>query len=241
MKSINVVKKESSQIKNTETAGLGQNLGCDNKKVEMETSEAWMDDEVGGSGTVEIPRNFELKEAKVAIGDDDKAAADNLKEDSSCQTGLDSDIPVEVLGCENVSKVSEEFPTQPNNLKEPSECADDKVADTVLTDDVSTGNKLMAEEQSSPFKEADSEKQDSSGGLDGGVERETQAMQKGDDTKEYDCDLGSIFEVGCVFVEFGRTEASCMAAHCLHGRLYDDRIVTVEYIALDHYRKRFPK
>ncbi|KAF3457863.1 hypothetical protein FNV43_RR02523 [Rhamnella rubrinervis] len=244
LKSINVVKKESSQItatgaseiiKNAETVGLGQNLGCDNKKVEMET------DEVSGSGTVEIPRNVELEDKKVAIGDDDKDAADNLEEDCSCQTGLDSDVPVEVLGRENISKVSKEFRNQPNNPKEPSESAGDKVADTILTDDVGTGNKLMSEEQPLPFEEVDSRKQDSSGGLDGNVGRESQAMEKGDDMKEHDCDLGSIFEVGCVFVEFGRTEASCIAAHCLHGRLYDDRIVTVEYIALDHYRKRFPK
>lgn len=53
--------------------------------------------------------------------------------------------------------------------------------------------------------------------------------------------IGDSFEVGCVLVEFKREEGSCMAAHCLHGRRFDDRIVTVEYVDPDLYCKRFPK
>ncbi|CAH9115973.1 unnamed protein product [Cuscuta epithymum] len=49
----------------------------------------------------------------------------------------------------------------------------------------------------------------------------------------------NIFEPGCVLIEYRRAEASCMAAHCLHGRIFDDRIVTVEYVAHDLYRKKF--
>ncbi|KAL2921279.1 Splicing factor U2AF 65 kDa subunit [Bienertia sinuspersici] len=58
---------------------------------------------------------------------------------------------------------------------------------------------------------------------------------------ENSCDMVNMFEVGCVLVEFKRTEASCMAAHCLHGRAFDDRIVTVEYVPLKAYQERFPK
>ncbi|GAB2294383.1 hypothetical protein Dimus_028590 [Dionaea muscipula] len=44
-------------------------------------------------------------------------------------------------------------------------------------------------------------------------------------------DLGNnVFELGSVLVEFRRSEASCMAAHCLHGRAFDDRVVMVEYV-----------
>ncbi|XP_021721865.1 uncharacterized protein LOC110689392 [Chenopodium quinoa] len=61
-------------------------------------------------------------------------------------------------------------------------------------------------------------------------------------TNEYPCDRGNnLFEDGCVLVEFKRTEASCVAAHCLHGRAFDNRIVTVEYVSLKAYRERFPK
>ncbi|KAH9602070.1 hypothetical protein KSS87_007008 [Heliosperma pusillum] len=55
------------------------------------------------------------------------------------------------------------------------------------------------------------------------------------------CEVSNVFEVGCILVEFKRIEASCMAAHCLHGRLFDDRIVTVEYVPVELYHARFPK
>jgi splicing factor U2AF subunit len=44
------------------------------------------------------------------------------------------------------------------------------------------------------------------------------SIEKGDG-KEQDCNLGRILERDCVFVEFRRTEASCMAGHCLHGKV----------------------
>ncbi|PKA54151.1 Splicing factor U2af large subunit B [Apostasia shenzhenica] len=54
-------------------------------------------------------------------------------------------------------------------------------------------------------------------------------------------DLLDIFEPGCVLVEFQRKEAACLAAHCLHGRSYGERVVAVDYIRHDLYLKRFPK
>ncbi|KAJ6318777.1 hypothetical protein OIU76_014180 [Salix suchowensis] len=66
------------------------------------------------------------------------------------------------------------------------------------------------------------------------------SIEKGDG-KEHDCNRGRAFEPGCVFVEFRRAEASCMAAHCLHGRLFGDRVVVVEYVPLDLYLARFQK
>ncbi|KMT16567.1 hypothetical protein BVRB_3g048590 isoform A [Beta vulgaris subsp. vulgaris] len=69
----------------------------------------------------------------------------------------------------------------------------------------------------------------------------TEAADKGVND-ENSCDIGVLeYEVGSVLVEFRRTEASCMAAHCLHGRAYDDRIVTVEYVPLNAYQERFSK
>ncbi|KAG6732475.1 hypothetical protein I3842_01G180300 [Carya illinoinensis] len=82
--------------------------------------------------------------------------------------------------------------------------------------------------------------QEASAGLDSGLAMEAGAMERGGN-EELDYDLGHVFEPWCVFVEYGRTEACCMAAHCLHGRLFDNRVVAVEYIALDLYRSRFPK
>lgn len=49
------------------------------------------------------------------------------------------------------------------------------------------------------------------------------------------------FEGGCVLVEYKRIEASTMAAHCLHGRVFDGRIVSVEYVGHDVYCDKFEK
>ncbi|XP_057781509.1 uncharacterized protein LOC130999853 isoform X2 [Salvia miltiorrhiza] len=52
-------------------------------------------------------------------------------------------------------------------------------------------------------------------------------------------DLGLIFEPGSVIVEYRRPEAACVAAHCLHRRTFDGRVVTVEYVGHDLYQMRF--
>lgn len=70
---------------------------------------------------------------------------------------------------------------------------------------------------------------------------ESKATEKRPNNEDFCEDKNDMFEVGCVLVEFRRTEASCMAAHCLHGRAFDDRIVTVEYVPLNAYREKFPK
>lgn len=40
-------------------------------------------------------------------------------------------------------------------------------------------------------------------------------------------DIYDMFEVGCVVVEFKRSEVLCMVVYCLYGRVFDDRIVIV--------------
>lgn len=72
---------------------------------------------------------------------------------------------------------------------------------------------------------------------DGG--RELDTSEKVD--KETIIELDDIFEPGSVFVEYKRAEASCIAAHCLHGRQFDGRVVTVGYVAHDLYQIRFCK
>lgn len=61
----------------------------------------------------------------------------------------------------------------------------------------------------------------------------------GGDRKDDFVDLGHIFEPGSVIVEYRRLEAACMAAHCLHGRTFDGRVVTVEYVGHDSFQMRF--
>ncbi|KAK7302094.1 hypothetical protein RJT34_12973 [Clitoria ternatea] len=56
---------------------------------------------------------------------------------------------------------------------------------------------------------------------------------------EEDDIFGNVFEPGSILVEYGRAKACCSAAHCLHGGFFEDRMVTVEYVALSLYRARF--
>lgn len=50
-----------------------------------------------------------------------------------------------------------------------------------------------------------------------------------------------VFEPGCVLVEFLRKEAACAAAHCLHQRYYDERIVSASYVPHELYMTKFPR
>lgn len=248
VKSVNVVRQgnsqttdmETSELNNSaQTAALEQNSGCEDKRSEAENFVEHMADDFTGIDVASDVK--ELKEDEVAkdnCAGDDKP--DNILDDKSPQTGQPlSDTPVQVLGCENVTGIIPELPDSQNSPKELSEHRDDKVDRSIPMDADDSENSQKSKDNST-LGDADSRTQVNSTELDGGKDIESNATEK-DDVKEHDFDLGSIFEVGCVFVEFGRTEASCMAAYSLHGRVFDERIVTVEYVALDHYKARFPK
>ena len=227
---------------NAQTAGFKQNSGCEDEKIEAKNLVEHMDHEFSGIHTVEFASDVkEVKEDEVAKNnctDDDKP--DDVLDDKSPQTGqLHSDTTVQVLGCENVTRTITEVPNSHNTPKELSEHGDDKVASAVLLDADDSENNVKPTDNLN-LGDADSNKQENSAELDDNINTESDAKEK-EGVQEQDFDLGSIVEVGCVFVEFRRTEAACMAAHCLHGRVFDDRIVKVEYVALDHYKARFPK
>lgn len=119
-----------------------------------------------------------------------------------------------------------------------TEIPDDSCKDTSQTEVPQVEN-IISFEQEKHGKE-DSILDGASSDLDHNVSKELDSTEN-NGKKEEKFDQGNVFEAGCVLVEFRRTEASCMAAHCLHGRLFDDHVVTVSYVDLDSYRKRFPK
>lgn len=96
----------------------------------------------------------------------------------------------------------------------------------------------------SPVKEAIKSDEDN-GNVDGPFEPEFSSKEELDAPveleKKKENSILEMFDPDCVLVEFRRAEAACMAAHCLHGRLFDDRIVTVEYVPLDLYQTKFAK
>lgn len=169
--------------------------------------------------------------------------ADGFREEKSCQTGQ-SDDNMNAEGSDNLpNNVLGEHPNQLNGMKDALECYDDLVTD-IKIEDVSLEGKSMAKEDST-LKEVGIEREETFAGKEGSVGTESDAIRKSeinekDHGKDQDYDLARIFEPGCVFVEFVRAEASLKAAHCLHGRAFEDRIVTVEYVSLDHYKAQFP-
>ncbi|CAM9003669.1 unnamed protein product [Rhodiola kirilowii] len=67
-----------------------------------------------------------------------------------------------------------------------------------------------------------------------------EAAEKNRGTRQVD-GLHSVLLPGSICVEYRRSQAACLAAHCFSGRAFDNRIVSAEYISLDLYRRKFPK
>ncbi|XP_034224925.1 splicing factor U2af large subunit A isoform X3 [Prunus dulcis] len=233
-------------VDDAESGGYQNILEFEQKGAKTDTLEEHIDNKF-----VEFPSNAkEVKEDEVTKGSCfsvtalDDEPTDDFMEEKSCKMGQFGD-DIEIKGSENPSnRVPEQLHNQLNSTKDASKCFDVKATEAFEINDSSLENKLMAEEERSTQEEADGEKLRSFAGKDCSLETESDANEKieikeQNHGKEHDYDLGSIFEPGCVFVEFGRIEASLMAAHCLHGRVFEDRIVTVEYISLDHYRAHF--
>lgn len=239
VKSINVVKYAAITIStskscefndDTVSAEATQSLGCDGTNPKTRNIRGSIDQKfMEGNG----------------IGDD-KPASD-VMEDEPCQPGqVDSDMAVQDLACKsssdsqeppqdvsdsNVDKVTDDIEIEEVDVENKSTAGEDLNLKEVGDNKLMAGEELNLEEVSGDVEKAI---------VNDSMEMKPNSIEKGD-CKEQDCNLGLIFERGCVFVEFRRTEAACMAAHCLHGRLFDDRAVVVEYVPLDIYLARFPK
>lgn len=239
VKSINVVKYAAITIStskscefndDTVSAEATQSLGCDGTNPKTRNIRESIDQKfMEGNG----------------IGDD-KPASD-VMEDEPCQPGqVDSDMAVQDLACKsssdsqeppqdvsdsNVDKVTDDIEIEEVDVENKSTAGEDLNLKEVGDNKLMAGEELNLEEVSGDVEKAI---------VNDSMEMKPNSIEKGD-CKEQDCNLGLIFERGCVFVEFRRTEAACMAAHCLHGRLFDDRAVVVEYFPLDIYLARFPK
>ncbi|KAL0414277.1 UNVERIFIED_CONTAM: Splicing factor U2AF subunit [Sesamum radiatum] len=131
------------------------------------------------------------------------------------------------------------FAGESANLQNSSvnECeSNDKVADSISMRKIEMEDEPFVEEE--PKLEENSAKNVSSVELDTGERKELNGPD-GDNKKDISVYLNDVFEAGSIFVEYRRPEAACMAAHCLHGRLFDGRVVTVGYVGHDLYQKRF--
>ncbi|XP_038906743.1 splicing factor U2af large subunit B [Benincasa hispida] len=152
-----------------------------------------------------------------------------------CQMGNDNASCFEV-GCENASeRIPQEISEQ---RRSPEIELQNAKAEIIETDETGSDKKLVCPDDSSMVV-ADNEKK-ALNGLDPMVRTGSGAFEKSE-KKDPGNNVESLFVLGSVFVEFGRMEAACMAAHSLHGRIYDGQEISIEYIPHDLYRKRFPK
>lgn len=170
---------------------------------------------------------------------DNRPASGSMGDEPSQLCELDTDMAVEYQAHDSTSEiVSQGVPTQVNTLKDEPCAHDDKVTCNIQLEHMSEENKSSAKEDLN-LEEVNGNSEAFTGASNE-MGMQSSAVENGDNENQ-DPNQGHIFEPGCVFVEYMRAEASCMAAHSLHRRLFDDRIVAVEYIPLNLYRARFSK
>lgn len=170
---------------------------------------------------------------------DNRPASGTMGDEPSQLCELDTDMAVEYQAHDSTSEiVSQGVPTQVNTLKDEPCAHDDKVTCNIQLEHMGEENKSSAKEDLN-LEEVNGNSEAFTGASNE-MGMQSSAVENGDNENQ-DPNQGHIFEPGCVFVEYRRAEASCMAAHSLHRRLFDDRIVAVEYIPLNLYRARFSK
>ncbi|XP_059281521.1 uncharacterized protein LOC132035229 [Lycium ferocissimum] len=166
---------------------------------------------------------------------DDRPSEELIKDDSSDPLPVDGSVSARGSNCQEYSEVTPGVPPNEKNTGMVLETKDENANPSPL-ERLETNNE-------STVKEAMKSEEDN-GSLDGASEpgfssKELDAPEKLEKKEENSVD--EVLEPGCVLVEFRRAEAACMAAHCLHGRLFDDRIVAVEYVPVDLYQTKFSK
>lgn len=249
VKSVNAVKYGDSQVTtiqaceaNEMSAGVGQNLTCDETNEKRERLEEATDHKSIENNELEILNNSkEVMEAGEGNNVKDNTPASGTMGDERSQVcELDTDMAVEDQARDSPSEiVSQEVPINVNTLKDEPCSHDDKVTCNIQLEHMVEENKSSAKEDLN-LEEVNGNSAEAFTGVSGEMGMQSNAVENGDNENQ-DPNQGHIFEPGCVFVEYRRAEASCMAAHSLHRRLFDDRIVTVEYVPLDLYQARFSK
>ncbi|KAL7209865.1 hypothetical protein ACSBR1_031435 [Camellia fascicularis] len=252
VKSVNVVKcddcdtiPEKCEVSDdTGSGSKGPDLNCTEHTRTVISGEPVDCDsqEISRSDPANIAKEPEVVDKAIEVDDicGDKPTAD-LMEDEMCEPAqLDSKEALEDSACEdNSNAISLELNDQ-LNLNDQMECHDgDNADDNILTRDAEMENESMVQEKLKS-EEANGKQQETSAEMNRSVRMDSDNHEK-NGNRERVFDLEDVFEPGCILVEYGRTETASVAAHCLNGRLFDNRVVTVGYVAYDIYRKRFPK
>ncbi|KAL2323740.1 hypothetical protein Fmac_028119 [Flemingia macrophylla] len=243
IKSINVVKHNSAktlatkleecEVINKVDSKVSQDPNCITNITESSFSDKatfLKSEETNGEEFHDIK---ELEGDKVDDGSSfnaDKNAEDF--DNKSCREHIVSDTEVEDGGDKSIHRsIIQECPDRQDTPNDGPEFHDKMVSNIdVDIENKVVGDNMESKDRISAFQDGFSERDASS---------ELACPEKGIDVEN---DIyGHVFEPGSVFVEYGRAEACCSAAHCLHGRFFDGRTVIVDYVALSLYRARFIK
>ncbi|KAM3356650.1 hypothetical protein P3S68_023364 [Capsicum galapagoense] len=250
-----------SHVSNSDDRELevgGSHLPNSDEPMETDDHES----EVGGSHFPHRDEPMETKSAKEAencvdgiseapIGDaeeagdanalaggshsDDRPSEELIKDDTSDPLPDDGSVSARGTNCQENFEVTPGVSPNEKNTAMVSERKDENVSPSPL--------EHLEINNESPVKEAT--KSEDNGNADGASEPVFSSKEELDASEELEkkeeVSVSEVFDPGCVLVEFRRAEAACMAAHCLHGQLFDDRVVTVEYVPLDLYRTKFPR
>ena len=265
MRSINVVKHSSDKAAKSEGRVAINDLGsngasldftiCVNSIPKSSLSEKAAYLAADSVATSAVECGNDINEIHPNISDGGRSAdidklADQFSEAKSCQgEEVGSDAIIEDM--ENRSKsdvISQDCLDHHNTSKDQAELLDSMVADDIRKN---VENTLVANDiivASSDLNarlgpETDGAKEVRSN-EDLGGPNESLGTELGApyEMKSNENDVSDqVLEPGCIFVEFRRTEACCKAAHCLHGRFFDGRLVTVEYVAPSLYKAWFTK
>lgn len=180
----------------------------------------------------------DFSKANVDNGHSDDKLLANIITDETCESNIeDKDTSIKDAGSlENLGSSSGGREKSPDASIDHL-ISNDKVVDNSTTVASGIEDTMKIEKGSSSEEDIT---RTSASALNPGNKKDSDINEKAEDKGEV-ANLGKVFKPGSVLVEFKRAEACCIAAHCLHRRHFDDRIVTVEYISPNLYRKRFPK
>lgn len=170
-------------------------------------------------------------------GHSDYKPIGNIPKDESHEPIINDGNPTNIgSACQEIPDISSIECTTELNTSASQLMSNDGISDASTVGACEMNNEVHAMEKSllDDVGRSSASEPDSCGKM------ELDVLEKGKNKEEMP-NVSDCFEAGCVLVEFKRTETSCVAAHCLHGRRFDDRIVTVEYADPVLYHKRFPK
>ncbi|XP_021899562.1 splicing factor U2af large subunit B isoform X1 [Carica papaya] len=217
VKSVHMMEFGANLITGEEISNLDNVMGGGAEEVNAEMDELEVVNHASGVAEVENSINGGKAEEvdKIEGGKirDVKPVMDCMEDELSEQS---NNVGVEDLILETISEENCKILASQGPLNGKTDDHDEKkVCDIVERENVGMGNVSIE--------------------TDGGERTQEEPVEEHEWNVEYKS------EAGCVFVEYGRTESACMAAHCLHGRLFANQVVSVEYVPLDDYHARFLK